>query len=614
MLTFSTPIYELTGINTNICNFDTIGLTEYDNTVHDTGYTYSGLTLVLGYTDFTSHFDTTGHTYSNYILNNDVYEYTGITGELHYFEIYNFYLGAAHYIDPLLSPLTETEVIDGFTTDIIHCTDILDGLTGTCCPTQQVLSNFPVIMITNEGGGTDNCDDFIMRRVPLGWTLDFVFNKNGDTGWTESVFWFTGVRDEYDIENYADNGLSFRFTEEGKIVWMAYRFSGYCDTLSTGYTEMFYIDSGTTDNILCSGGTSNDFNITIVFERYYEYDTECEQANEGGWNDLLYWTGTTEELTRKWTDERNKRLGTLKIFHNGKGIFKIKNFEELVLSERGFQPFTHIVGGGVTGSDGIHEGCFPYTIRRAGYYETPANFIEIRDHYNELSGIYNINECSTGCIENIVMITPSNTPTPSRTPSVTPSITPSLSMSPTPTPSSSPYLEARVYFDTASESEGTIYIDNPQDRIFDITFSYALNANCTSDGTQPNQATTSLSGSTDNGVTEFFIDSITSYLFLGGTIDSQDIYGTFTLSGITASNFQGISIMGSYEDVIGTFSRGGNVTVTITAITPNDGIANVVCNNIYRIGSGLSPELICGPQVTPTPSLSRTPTPTPPPW
>lgn len=441
MSTFSDPIYELTGITNNFCFFDGIGLVEFDNIINDSGYTYSGLTLVVDFTGFTSHFDTTGHTYSNVILSNDVYTYTGFTNEIHYFEINDIYSGYTPYIDPLFGSLTESEVIDGFTTDIISCTEKLDGLTGTCCSTQQILSNLPVIVITNEGGGSDNCDDFIARRTPEGWTLDFVFNKNGDTGWTESVFWFTGVRDEYETENYADNGLSFRFTSDGKIIWTAYRFSGYCDTTS-GYTEMFYIQSGGTTNALCSGGTSSDFSVIITFERFNVYEDECDLANQGGWNDLI-WTGTTEALTKKWTDERNKRLGVLKIYHNGKPIYKLKGFEETVLSDRGYQPFTHVIGGGVTGSSGIHEGTFCYSIKQAAYYEEPMTFLEVQDHYNtDISSDFTINDCSSPCADVIVMVTPSPTPTVTKTPSVTPTITrtPSITPTITRTPSITPTI------------------------------------------------------------------------------------------------------------------------------------------------------------------------------
>ena len=444
MSTFtSSPIYEK-DLSDSLCYYDVIGLTEYNNIINDTGYTYSGLTLYLDYyTIFAPYFDTTGHTYSNVILNNDVYTYTGLTNETHYFQISGFSLGGGTFIDPGFGSLTENQLITGFTKSIISCVDKLDGLTGTCCPTQSVLSNLPWVAITNEGGGIDNCSDYIARRTPEGWTLDFVFNKNGDTGWTESVFWFTGVRDEYEIENYADNGLSFKFTSGGTIQWTAYRFSGYCDT-DSGYTEMYYVETGGTANALCTGGTANDFNITITFERFNVYDGECDLANEGGWNDLIIWTGTTEELNKKWTNERNKRLGILKIYHNSRPIYKLKGFEEVVLSDRGYQPFTHVVGGGVTGSNGIYEGICCYDIKYASYFEDVMDFIYLRNRYlTETFVNYNISECEDACADNIVMITPTRTPSVTQTPSITPTITRTPSI--TPSPASIPTVLGLLY-------------------------------------------------------------------------------------------------------------------------------------------------------------------------
>ena len=444
MSTFTTdPIYEK-DLSGKLCYFDVIGLTEYDNSVNDTGYTFSGLTLYLDYyIIFSPYFDTTGHIYSNVILNNDVYTYTGLTDEIHYFQITDFNLGGGTYIDPRFEVDTQEQLITGFTKSIISCVNKLDGLTGTCCPTQSVLSNLPWVVITNEGGGSDNCDDYIARRTPEGWTLDFVFNKNGDTGWTESVFFFTGVRDEYEIENYADNGLSFRFTTGGTIQWTAYRFSGYCDTIS-GYTEMYYLETGKTFNALCSGGTSNDFNITITFERFNVYDGECELPNEGGWNDLIIWTGTTEELNKKWTNERNKRLGTLKIYHNSRPIYKLKGFEEIVLSDRGYQPFTHVVGGGVTGSNGVHEGICCYDIKYASYFEDVMDFIYLRNRYlTETFFNYNISECEDACEDAIRMVTPTRTPSVTRTASITPTAT--RTPSATPSPASIPTVLGLLY-------------------------------------------------------------------------------------------------------------------------------------------------------------------------
>jgi len=409
-----TPTYERY-FDPSLCEFDMIGLVEYDNSVHDTGYTYSGLTLVLEYTGFTSHFDTTGHTYENFILNNDVYTYTGLTGETHFFYIYDFYTGATPYIDPRFSGNTFDEIISGFTTDIISCVDKLDGLTGTCCPTQVVLHNIPWVYQTNHGGGSDNCSPFIQRRPEQGWTLDFVFNKNGDTGWTDSVFFYTGVRDEYDPENYGDNNLSFSFTSDGRLKYSSIRYSGYCDTVS-GYTPMYYVDSGITAHSLCTNGVSEDFVITITFERNFGYK-DCDLENEGGWNDLILTGTTVEELNKGWLRERFKRLGVLKFYHNGRPleiesyhnpllvytpVYKFKQWEELVMSSRGFQPFVNAVGGGVTGSGDLHNSKCCYYLKYNAYFEEPMKYVDVLARYvNFFQPNFNIVECGGNCIDDI---------------------------------------------------------------------------------------------------------------------------------------------------------------------------------------------------------------------
>jgi hypothetical protein len=62
-------------------------LVEYDNSVNDSEYIYSGLTLTLNYNNFITRF---GSSYRYTILNNDIYTFTGITGETHYFRIGGF--------------------------------------------------------------------------------------------------------------------------------------------------------------------------------------------------------------------------------------------------------------------------------------------------------------------------------------------------------------------------------------------------------------------------------------------------------------------------------------------------------------------------------------------
>jgi uncharacterized protein (TIGR02145 family) len=81
-------------INSNLsgltCVRDTVTLVEYDYRVVDVNYPYSGLSMSLEYNDFITYFSPTGYSYSDTILNNNVYTYTGITGETHYFIISGF--------------------------------------------------------------------------------------------------------------------------------------------------------------------------------------------------------------------------------------------------------------------------------------------------------------------------------------------------------------------------------------------------------------------------------------------------------------------------------------------------------------------------------------------
>ena len=92
VLDLSTPItYSALTINQTLldasCSRNTITLVEYDNSVNNPGYIYSGLTLTLDYDNFINHF---GSPYRYTILNNDIYTFTGITGETHYFRIGGF--------------------------------------------------------------------------------------------------------------------------------------------------------------------------------------------------------------------------------------------------------------------------------------------------------------------------------------------------------------------------------------------------------------------------------------------------------------------------------------------------------------------------------------------
>jgi hypothetical protein len=86
-------------INTSLTNFDcdreTITLIEYDNTINDNTYIYSGITVTVDYDLFVSHF-CTGYTHT--ILNNNIFSLTTWDDNTHYFEIYRFN-------EPLRSPI-----------------------------------------------------------------------------------------------------------------------------------------------------------------------------------------------------------------------------------------------------------------------------------------------------------------------------------------------------------------------------------------------------------------------------------------------------------------------------------------------------------------------------
>jgi hypothetical protein len=449
VLDFNNPIvYDTLKIDTTMSGFrfrtNTISLVEYDNTDNDGDYIYSALSFSLDYDLFTDYIDPN---YKNTILNNDVYVFTGITGETHFFKIIGY--GDNKYIDNRLSGLTENQVISGFTHDIIECIAKLED-TDNCCPLPPKLSYKPWAYKINSGSGPDNCSPIIQRRTEKGWTLDFVFNRQ-DLVWSDGgVFYYFGVRGDNDLSDYADNNLSFQFTPDGRIKWVSIRYSGVCDTVN-GYDYSYYTSSGQTEQ-LCSDDPTKDFNISIVFDRYKRY-TDCNLENDGGWNDLILgphpieysnplWenTGNTEnfpsgsfqqvstqiptgylitnsmdtitgatpmysyieELNKKWNSERERRLGTLKIYLNGNPIYKLEDWEEIIPSKRGTQPFIQSWGGGTGLMGGIHDNVCRFIIKKIQYYEEPLNYPHIKHKYiTKIKPYYDIFECGIKCIEDL---------------------------------------------------------------------------------------------------------------------------------------------------------------------------------------------------------------------
>lgn len=396
VIEFNNPLtYTSLTINSDLSGFTCI---RDSITINDGTTNYS-----IDYNDFVNFF---GNPYEYTILNNDVYvNLDGIT-----------YYTISGYNDPINTPSTWlTTNLSGST---IECLRKLSN-SSNCCPPSPQLENKPWAYKFDTGGGGDYCSPYIKRRTEKGWTLDFIFNRE-HSGWTAgSVFYYIGVRGEDDITNYADNNLSFQFTPDGRIKWVSVRYSGVCNP-ATGYSDSYYIESGQTPT-LCTTADDKDFNVSIVFDRDFRL-TDCNIENDGGWNDLIQefnivptqntdpaitstqivTYNTYEELNKKWEHERKQRLGTLKIYLNGHPIYKIKEWEEIIPSKRGVQPFIQSWGGGTGLMGGIHEGTCCFDIKSIKYYEEPLDYFHIRHNFlmSLKSGQYDYFICGPNCVEN----------------------------------------------------------------------------------------------------------------------------------------------------------------------------------------------------------------------
>ncbi len=284
-----------------------------------------------------------------------------------------------------------------------------------CLTGNTVNENGPWVIDVGINYTGDTCDFTVRNRTELGWTIDFVFNKDGQDWSGGKTFYFLGVQNEPHPPHYYDNNLVFRFTSDGKIEWESVRYSGYCDS-NSGYTETFYTDTDQT-NIIPTGITSNDFNVTITFERYLRYDTLCDLSNEGGINDLVTGvtisnsvniiTGATElykinyGLNEVWFNERHKRLGTLKIYINGLLFYKKENWEEVIPTIRDVGVIKQKYGTGYSNNSATN-----YIIKRVKYFEEPLNFLQIKHHYIvDTLPLFNITSTDIICTDDLISYT-----------------------------------------------------------------------------------------------------------------------------------------------------------------------------------------------------------------
>lgn len=414
ILDLTQPItYSTLKIDDNLENFDcnrtTITLVEYDNTINDELYSYSGFSTTLDFENFCSSLDNS-HKYR--ILNNDVYTYIDVSGKTHYM-----------YIDGFNNPIsidlnmgsTESEILSGFTGEYVYnkCIGKLENPT-SCCGITPKFGVKPWAYQFIQPEVNDCTEPIIQRRTEKGWTIDFIFNRESQL-WSEGgKFYYFGTGGDSDLPVQSDNSLSFGFTNDGRIEWTATRYSGYCDNVS-GYSESYYYETDTTP-VLCTTGDTKDFNITIVFDRYKRL-TNCDIENKGGWNDLLGWkisdyenievTSVTsnqivtyesseEFLNKKWADDKINRLGVLKIYLNGKRIYKKDNWEEIVPSNRGSVPFIQSWGGSQQ-EDINHRGVCCFNIKSIKYYEEPLDFLHVRHNFLTRYSQYDFFICGEQC-------------------------------------------------------------------------------------------------------------------------------------------------------------------------------------------------------------------------
>jgi hypothetical protein len=320
-------------------------------------------------------------------------------------------LDSSEYYDYEISKVETdyvTEVLD-LTTPITYSSQIIDS---ECLNTFNTPWEIPI----DTDYIFDNCHFKVRRRTEKGWTLNFIFNKDNNPWISGGTFYYLGLKDEFDPKNYMDNNLSFSFTPDGRIKWEAYHYSGYCST-TLGYEETYYLATGQTP-VLCENGTSDDFVITITFDRNKRL-TDCNLVNDGGQNDLITgWTvtnvldvmtGATENYTlvellnKKWAFERSERLGTLKIYLNGRPIYKLKDWEEIIPSQRqSINQLVQIWGGGTTGSGDIHNEPMNFDLKRVQYFEEPLGFIYVRHNYLvSIKPNYSIIECGDNCEDDV---------------------------------------------------------------------------------------------------------------------------------------------------------------------------------------------------------------------
>ena len=311
------------------------------------------------------------------------------------------------------------------------------------------------------------------------------------------------------------NAMSIRLsgnTGNPRVCVKSYRITGGCETTGTCTTGITYTTGASitewcsTKGIFddCDGGDyltqEHWVQIDTVFQRNNYFD-ECELKYNGGLGQIVYevYTATTAnnavslieppithekvyapatkkivDITEQWINEKNDRLGKLKIFVNGKLFLVIENFEEIIPRPLNTSPETQIgvsynisLGGGTQGlhdnltvsgcatsvSDMVYQqdpeclttkdldqtiysglttnirleeifgGSLVGDISAFRMYSSPLNAAQVRHNFNLLKNRYSLLDPFCVKCDNIsptrMTMTPTKTPPPTPTPSTT---------------------------------------------------------------------------------------------------------------------------------------------------------------------------------------------------
>ena len=482
---------------------------------------------------------------------------------------------------------------------------------------------------------SDECDFTVRRRTEKGWTLDFVFNRENENWSNGGVFYYLGTDGDNVNKNYLDNNLTFGFTNNGRVYWNSFHYSGSCGL--TGYIETYYPAGGQTP-VLCTTGDTSDFNLTIVFNRYKEFDG-CDLDNMGGFNDLIQGphavqfvkplTGVTamtstqivtgytitntikdwvsggtitteyvEELNKKWLNERDKRLGDLKFYLNGNLIYTEKNWEEVIPSYRNDQTLIQSWGGGYNYT---YFGPIQYTcgfnVKSIKYYEEPLDFVHIKHNFRTRLNDFDFEICNAPCVDDVYKYhtpTPTPTSTPTATPTPTPTATQRPTSTPTPTATFGPTPTSTSVPPTPTPTPTTDpSLPTPTPTPIDFgCFRYSFITGATPGFTQfkivGNQLLISKRDFYNILHDYTTLDSGNNFVIREYS-DYSNNYGTFTLDGIQKDD------MGTYWIFSGSFSGDPSVITN-----------NKVCYVCYNIGTPIPT-----PTATNTPTSTPEPTPTP---